>query len=60
MVVVGDDVGVRVNIFNNERDQRYRCLKLRDYLRLSLADHHMHRPRKEELFDDNNMRVQRT
>ena len=58
-MVVGDDVGVRGNISDSERDQRYKGLKLRDFLRLSLADHDMHRSRKEEWFDDDNMHVQR-
>ena len=58
-MVVGDDVSVRGNISNNERDRRYRDLKLRDSLRLSSADHDMHMPRKEELCDDENMHLQR-
>ena len=58
-MVVGNDIGVRGNISNDERNQRYRGLKLRDSLRLSLVDHDMHIPRKEEWFDDDNMYVQR-
>ena len=58
-MVVGDDVGVRGNISNSEKDQRYKGLKLRDSLRLSLVDHDIHRPRKEEYFDDDNIHVHR-
>ena len=46
-------------IYQTVRDQRYKDLKLKDSLRLSLAYHDMHRPRKEEWFDDDNMHVQR-
>ena len=44
---VGSDVGCRGNISKNKKRLSYRCLKLRDSLRLLLADHDMRRPRKE-------------
>ena len=52
-MVVGDDVGIRGNISNHERETRLKDLKLRDKLRLSLMDHDLRRPRKEEWFEDN-------
>ena len=47
-MVVGNGVGVRGNISNHEREMRLKGLKLRDKLILSLMDHDLKRPRKEE------------
>ena len=51
-MVVGNGVGLCGNIFNNERSERLKVIKLRDEHRVSLRDHDMHRPRKEEWSED--------
>ena len=58
-MVVGNDVGWCENIFNTEIDLRYRGLKLRESFSFLLAEHDIHRPGKEEWFEDDNMHVNR-
>ena len=47
-MVVGNDVRASENISNIERIDILRGMKLRDDLRISLMDHDMYRPRKDE------------
>ena len=56
-MVVGNGVEVRGNISNHEREMRFKSLKLRDKLRLSLMDHDLKRPRKEERLEDDSMHI---
>ena len=49
-MVIDNDVGVCGNISNYDREMRLKGLKLREKLRLSLMDHDLRRPRKEEWF----------
>ena len=58
-MVVGNDSRPVGNILNKERHNRQKGLILRDSPRFSSSNHEMHRPRKEEWFEDNYMHVNR-
>ena len=57
VIVIGNDVGIHGNNENHEREMRLKGLKIRDKLRLSLMDHDLRRPRKEEWFEDYSMHI---
>ena len=59
VMVVGNDLRSQGNITTNEKTQRVKGLQLRDKLRISLLDHDMHRPRKEEWVEDDHNHVTR-
>ena len=56
-MVVGNNVGLRGNVSSHEREMRLKDLKLWDKLRLSLMDHDLRRPRKQEWFEDDSMHI---
>ena len=58
-MVVGNNSRAKGNISNKERDNCQKGSILRKSLRLSLSDHEMYRPRKEEWFEDNYIHVNR-
>ena len=47
-MVVGNDLRASGDISNIERIERLRGMKLRDDIRMSLMDHDIQRPRKDE------------
>ena len=59
VMVVGNDVRACGNISNTERIERLIGMKLRDDLIISLMDHDMNRPRKDEWVEDEHKYITR-